>query len=453
MGLIYKYQQGGTLEGNIPAYMKYLPKSKEEALLKQKKLREAVEYNKAVEDVYYRYNKLHNQPSKAEIGYASRYQPYQKVEKQLKESYDIKNKADAKESMEEYKRPIDDEYLKEKGLEYASYFMGPEALEITTLLKTIGKSGAKKLLPLLSKELPKTGSKSLLLPKFSLHTDSKVIAGKAAQKELNHAKKVERYGLKSDIETSPYQSKLDADKAEYNKYYDTNFFVKNPNPTNADKLSGYSEISQFNKELNALKTKAQSGSRPLLSKEDFNSNKWIADNSKKHNDYIDEINKFYADPKNIEEIEGGFEIGGDFDKFDNLFPNKKPASFNNGKYNTLSLADQQRLASVRDLDMGDLRKYKLEKSLKEAKNKDWSKDWYHKADPEDYFIEMNGGSKAKKLMENMSLEEIKAANEVTFNRLKKQAADRLSKELPYRGTTAFKNVSNNKKGGALIYKK
>jgi hypothetical protein len=126
-----------TTQSMIPAYMKSLPKSIKEAEKKQKLINEGRVYEKAIQDVYYKYHKNKaDKGSPLALGRAlalgvDPIEAKSKIEQQNKD-YAV---TASKEDTEEYLRPVNDEYLKEKGLEYASYLLGPEMLEAKTLAK------------------------------------------------------------------------------------------------------------------------------------------------------------------------------------------------------------------------------------------------------------------------------------------------------------------------------
>jgi hypothetical protein len=143
----------------IPAYMKSLPKSIKEAEKKQKLINEGKAYEKAIQDVYYKYHKdKADKGSPLALGRALAL-GVDPVEAKSKIEQQNKNYAatTSKEDTEEYLRPINDEYLLEKGLEYGSYLAGPEMFEAGTLLK----QGAKKLPGLLKNTLKKVNPSKL----------------------------------------------------------------------------------------------------------------------------------------------------------------------------------------------------------------------------------------------------------------------------------------------------
>jgi hypothetical protein len=158
-GWLDEYQPGGrvmpseTTQSQVPAYMKSLPKSLKEAKQKQKKVDEGKAYEKAIQDVYYKYHKdKADKGSPLALGRAlalgvDPVEAKSKIEQQNKDYAATTSKEDT----EEYLRPVNDEYLKEKGLEYASYLAGPEVFELGAL----AKQGVKKLPSLLKKSLNK----------------------------------------------------------------------------------------------------------------------------------------------------------------------------------------------------------------------------------------------------------------------------------------------------------
>jgi hypothetical protein len=93
------------------------------------------------------------------------------------------------------------------------------------------------------------------------------IGGKlGTAKDVARMKDLKVYGLKTEFLPTEYQRKLDTDLIKYNNEYGTSFNVRNPNPTEADKFTGYTDVPGFNQELNYLKAKAQYGKRPLETK-------------------------------------------------------------------------------------------------------------------------------------------------------------------------------------------
>lgn len=83
------------------------------------------------------------------------------------------------------------------------------------------------------------------------------------RQDIRHIDHINNYGLKTDINITPYQRNLDEKLIKYNDYYGTDLNVKHPEPTHADRLTGSTDIPSFYKQINEFKTSAEFGKRPM----------------------------------------------------------------------------------------------------------------------------------------------------------------------------------------------
>lgn len=119
---------------------------------------------------------------------------------------------------------------------------GIDAAFSTPLFK--GLKGAKKIIP---KTKPITGK----------------MEGIGDIKDLSEINKIDKYGFKAhpDLFNKKYQTAKDAKQFDYHGPYNPS--GRYVGPTEGDKLSGYTDVPEFNQELNNMLTKLQYGKRPL----------------------------------------------------------------------------------------------------------------------------------------------------------------------------------------------
>lgn len=277
-----------------------------------------------------------------------------------------------------------------------------------------------------------------------------------------------KYGIKTDVEFPEYQGKLDTDLIKYNRKYGTNFYVRNPNPTNADKLTGYTDIPQFNQQLREQMATMQFGKRPTLSKNDF----WT----------IDELNKLIKQYRDYYQARDAFEemnpespsmmifkaMSGDKSSeevFKNLFPNAKLPNFRSKFINPAELTEfRNTLKYEPQFQWSDpLNPRTLKSNLQNRLTKEnrlttaaenykdmLSRDWYLK-DPKGYLEEMKGAKSFEGLSDSEIKAKAKEVNDELLNFYKKRYLEDTRK--PLRAIEALQWMEPNKKGGQISKQK
>jgi hypothetical protein len=276
--------------------------------------------------------------------------------------------------------------------------------------------------------------------------------GLGSAKDVARMKDLKTYGLKTEFIPTQYQRKLDTDLIKYNNEYGTSFNIRNPNPTRADKLTGYTDIPGFNKEMQYLKDQAQYGKKQMLTKDQFFNQADINNMVKQENNYYKALEEFEnANPQSGSDMMMQA-FSGDksyMKKFKNLYPNvslpdwgakfipeyevsqllnKKWSNKNNplGKY----LGKGSPMDKLTDAGKG----------LRRQLDNDWSI-----RDPKGYLKEMRGRMNLSK----MSDEEIAKEAKKVQDALNTQYIERYKKDIakPFRGSDAFQQLTPNKYGG------
>jgi len=225
---------------------------------------------------------------------------------------------------------------------------------------------------------------------------------------------------------------------------------------------GYTDVPEFNQELNSMLTKLQYGKRPTLTKENFYNKEELNKLTKQYKDYHAALSEYEkANPQSgASMMMGMFSNENPYmNTFHNLNPNLKEPNW--GEKFLGYLDDSKELNTylpnapgVRTPLSPDALKYmgsSENKLVPTAKNLvDNPNAWFHKANKKDYVNEMRGSLNLKLSdIKNMSEKELETTAQKIFNKIENQKKERYLKDVsnPYTGIDAYQNLQPNKYGG------
>lgn len=225
---------------------------------------------------------------------------------------------------------------------------------------------------------------------------------------------------------------------------------------------GYSEIPEFNKEVDKLRLSAEAGNRPLLGKDNFYNQADIDRMIKQQQDYNHAVNEYEKlNPQSGADMMMNIFGGKDpyMETFNNLHPNIKQPNWGEKFYSNLTDVRQLRehipyAQGIQTPLNPNILKYigsnenKLSPNAKNLIPGNYSN--WHLTNPRDYVMEMGqreyNGSKGIKAMSD---EEVKVAANKIAAKLKQQQVNRYLKDVstPFTGKDAYKTLTPNKYGG------
>ena len=225
---------------------------------------------------------------------------------------------------------------------------------------------------------------------------------------------------------------------------------------------GYTDVPEFNQELNNMLTKLQYGKRPTLTKENFYNKEELNKLTKQYKDYHAALNEYEkANPQSgASMMMGMFSNENPYmNTFHNLNPNLKEPNWGEKFWGHLD--DTKELNTylpnapgVRTPLSPDALKYmgsSENKLVPTAKNLvDNPNEWFHKTNKKDYVNEMRGSLNLKLSdIQNMSEKELETTAQKIFNKIENQKKERYLKDVstPYTGLDAYQNLQPNKYGG------
>jgi hypothetical protein len=253
-----------------------------------------------------------------------------------------------------------------------------------------------------------------------------------------------------------YDEALKIANEEKQKWYNKNIPLR----------GGYSDIPQFNKQVQDLKTLAEYGKRPLLNQSNFYTPGEIHANIKKQGDYYTALNEYEKlNPQSGSSIMMDAFSGQSpyMDKFHNLNPNLSLPNWGEKFYPSLDITRDLEKSipyskgistplSSKNLKYIGSKENKLlddAKGLNKLQNKDH---WFYTGNPKDIVSEMRGSlGLSFKDIEKLSDGQLNSLVKTLQKRATKQSLNRLKGNLenPYTGKEAFSTISPNKYGGNI----
>lgn len=223
-------------------------------------------------------------------------------------------------------------------------------------------------------------------------------------------------------------------------------------------MSGYSDIPQFNQQVETLKQYGQIGKQPMITKNDVYNNKEFENWINQYSDYHKKLNEF----ENARFKSGEHDMMNMMfnpqklrDDFENLYPNtrlpvnKLPIGLNSEEFSVYNnmIPNSRYLTHPSSITKEGLTSNA--QNLLKMQNKE---DWFYKADPRDYLTEMRGNTGlTPSQIKNMSDEEVMKMSQKIYNNKYKQLIQRYQNELnnKFPAIDAYQQLSPNKHGGSV----